>query len=144
MGTAAMFVLLGIVCGLVSATFGVGSGLILVPALVLVFGVTQPTAQGTSLAVMVPMSLVGAIGYRYLAHVPLDLRLIGLLSIGAVVGAAVGSRLPAMLAPPVAQRLFGVFLMVVAARMIWGPANDSRKATTAERPSMERSEDSSP
>jgi uncharacterized membrane protein YfcA len=120
-----MFALLGFVCGLVSAMFGVGSGLILVPALVLLYGFTQQTAQGMSLAVMAPMSLVGALGYCYLANVPLDFRPIGLIAIGAVVGAAAGSRLPGLLSPIVAQRLFGVLLIVVAIRMLWGPANET-------------------
>jgi uncharacterized membrane protein YfcA len=129
MDSAGLFVMLGFCCGIVSAAFGVGSGLILVPALVLLCGFSQPSAQGTSLAVMVPMSLAGALGYRYLANVPLDLRPIGLIALGAVAGAAAGSRLPGLLSPIMAQRLFGVFLIVVAIRMLGGPAKIDRRAT---------------
>ena len=108
------YLLTGLLCGVLSATFGVGSGLILVPILVLAFGFAQPTAQGTSLAVMVPMSLVGALSYRFLAGVPLEFSSTLYLSIGAVVGAIAGSRIPAWFSAPMAQRLFAVLLILIA------------------------------
>ena len=91
---------------------------ILVPILVLAFGFAQPTAQGTSLAVMVPMSLVGALSYRFLAGVPLEFSSTLYLSIGAVVGAIAGSRIPAWFSAPMAQRLFAVLLILIAVRML--------------------------
>lgn len=116
------YLLTGLLCGVLSATFGVGSGLILVPILVLAFGFSQQTAQGTSLAVMVPMSLVGALSYRFLAGVPLEFGSTLYLSIGAVAGAIAGSRIPMWFSVPMAQRLFAVLLILIAARMLTAPA----------------------
>ena len=98
------YLLTGLLCGVLSATFGVGSGLILVPVLVLAFGFAQQTAQGRSLALMVPMGLVGGPGYRFLAGVPLGFSSPLYLSIAAWVGAIAGSRIPAWFSAPMAQR----------------------------------------
>jgi len=87
------YVLLGLVCGVFSATFGVGSGIIMVPALVLMFSQPQKSAQGVCLAAMVPMALVGAMRYKLNPEIEVDMRLVGLLSVGAVVGAVIGSSI---------------------------------------------------
>ena len=54
------FVLLGVVAGIISGMLGLGSGTLLIPALVFLFAFPQKSAQGTALVVMVPMALVGA------------------------------------------------------------------------------------
>ncbi len=58
-----VFVLLGICAGVLSGALGVGSGILLIPTLVLFCSFEQKSAQGMSLAVMVPMALVGALRY---------------------------------------------------------------------------------
>lgn len=49
-----LYVALGVVAGVLSGLIGVGGGVIIVPALVLMFGLSQPEAQGTTLALLVP------------------------------------------------------------------------------------------
>ncbi len=63
---------LGFVGGIFSGTFGVGSGIIFIPALVLILSLPQHSAQGTALAVMVPMALLGA--FRYWKDPTIDVR----------------------------------------------------------------------
>lgn len=126
-----MLGLTGVACGILSSLFGVGSGLILVPMLVLIFGFNQQAAQGTSLAVIVPMSLVGALSYRYLNGVELQVRPILWLAAGGVAGAILGSRLPGWLSAPVCQRLFAILLMIIAVRMFLGAAARPGSETTA-------------
>ena len=58
-----VFILLGVCAGVLSGALGLGSGTILVPTLVLLFGFMQKSAQGMALAVMVPMALLGAFRY---------------------------------------------------------------------------------
>jgi len=55
-----VFVVLGVFAGVVSGSLGLGSGTILIPSLVLLCGFGQKSAQGMALAVMVPMTLLGA------------------------------------------------------------------------------------
>lgn len=125
-----MLGLTGVACGILSSLFGVGSGLILVPMLVLIFGFNQQVAQGTSLAVIVPMSLVGALSYRYLNGIELQLRPILWLAAGGVAGAILGSRLPGWLSAPVCQRLFAILLMFIAVRMFFGAARHTGSGAT--------------
>jgi uncharacterized membrane protein YfcA len=61
------YIVLGLVSGVFSSTFGVGSGILMIPALVMMFEFTQKSAQGICLAVMAPMALVGAIRYKLMS-----------------------------------------------------------------------------
>lgn len=112
-------VVLGVAAGILSAMLGVGSGILLVPALVLLMGLPQKTAQGTALAVMVPMALVGA--SRYMANPQIDISIarVALLSAGAVVGALIGAFIVSRVPGIVLRRIFATFLLVVAVRMMW-------------------------
>ncbi len=110
---------LGLAAGVLSAALGVGSGVLLVPALALIVGLSQKSAQGTALAVMVPMALVGVA--RYLANPEVDISLVrvGLLAVGAMVGALLGAYIASRVSGLLLRRLFAVFLVVVALRMLW-------------------------
>lgn len=113
------FTILGMVAGVLSGCLGVGSGLVLIPALVLLFDVPQKSAQGISLAVMVPMALVGASRYVSSPDIKVDLRVVAVIAIGAVLAAFVGSHLAEVLPAKVLKKAFAVFLILVAGRILW-------------------------
>lgn len=112
-------VIMGVTAGILSAMLGVGSGILLVPALVLLMGLPQKSAQGTALAVMVPMALVGA--SRYMANPQIDISImrVVLLASGAVVGALIGAVIASRLPGIVLRRIFAAFLLIVSLRMMW-------------------------
>jgi len=110
-------VVLGLCAGVISGTLGVGSGIVVIPALVLLSGFEQRSAQGTALAVMVPMALVGAIRYWRNPQVELSGTVILLLVLGAVVGTLAGTELAGRLPAGTLRKLFAVLLMVTAIRM---------------------------
>ena len=112
----ALFVLLGLVAGGVSGLVGIGGGVIIVPALVMLFGFSQKLAQGTTLALLVPpIGLLAA--YTYYQHGLVDLRAAGLIVVGFVVGSFLGARYVAHLSNATVTRIFAAFLIVVAVRM---------------------------
>ncbi|HEU4807263.1 MAG TPA: sulfite exporter TauE/SafE family protein [Homoserinimonas sp.] len=114
---------IGAVAGLLSGLFGVGGGVLIVPALVLLLGLQQRIAHGTSLAAVVPISIVGA--SAYLLHGSVDLRVAGLMMIGTVAGAFWGTRLLAWLPDGILRWLFIAFMFFVAVRMFLEvPARD--------------------
>jgi uncharacterized protein len=124
-----LFVLAGLICGIFSATFGVGAGIIMIPALVLLFSMPQKSAQGICLAVMVPMALVGALRYKLNPQIELDIGVIGLLCIGAVVGAWIGAGIAGWLPASVLRKLFALIMIVAAIRMLTtSPASKTPKA----------------
>ena len=105
------FVLIGLAAGFLSGLFGVGGGILIVPALVLAARFDQRLAAGTSLAAIVPTSLVGVVSYAVTGNVDWIVALI--LAAGAVVGAQIGTQLLATLPKRAVQWGFIVFLVVV-------------------------------
>jgi len=110
---------------MLSSGLGVGGGIILVPALVLLLACPQKSAQGMSLALVVPMAALGAIQYARMPGVHLQWLPILILMAGAIAGVLMGARLVKSLPDLWLQRAFAVLLIVVAARMLW-PTQASR------------------
>ena len=130
-----MFVLVGLAAGVVSGALGVGSGIIFVPAMVIFFAVGQKSAQGTALAVMVPMSAVGAILYWRDPDVTINMAMVGLLAAGAVVGVIIGREaLAARMPAHVLRKAFAVFMVVVAVKMFMMPPKRRASADPPTRP----------
>jgi uncharacterized membrane protein YfcA len=121
------FVFLGICAGIVSGLLGVGSGTVMIPALVLIWGFGQKSAQGMALASMVPLALIGALRYWKNPEVELNHLVITLIVLGAAVGTIVGTELVARLPAGLLRKSFAVFLAIVAVRM-WTAAPRAEKA----------------
>lgn len=105
----------GLATGLLSSVLGVGGGLILVPALVIGFSFSQHAAEGTSLAVIVPTALLGAVRHtrRGYTHWRTGLT----VGLGGVAGGIGGAMLALALDGLLLQRLFAAFLIVMAVRL---------------------------
>lgn len=101
--------LLGVAVGVMSAMMGIGGGIVLVPALMLLFGLSQTEAQGTSLATIPFGAVVAALVYHQSA--PLRLNVVAAIALGFVVGAYLGAKLVPHV-PDAALRLaFGGLLL---------------------------------
>ncbi len=111
-----MIGIIGLVGGVLSGLFGIGGGLVIVPALILVVGFPVAKAAGTSLAaLLLPVGLFGALEYYRTGNV--DIRAAALIAIGLLIGAYFGARIGTSLSPQIAQRAFGIFLLIVGARL---------------------------
>jgi uncharacterized protein len=107
---------IGLAAGFAAGLLGVGGGIVMVPAMVLVLGFDQHVAQGTSLVVIIPAALAGSVTHYRNGRV--SLRDAALLAAGGIGGAVVGSLSALSVDDTVLRRLFGVFLLVVAAQMV--------------------------
>jgi uncharacterized membrane protein YfcA len=105
----------GIAAGIVSGLFGVGGGVIFVPALVFLFGLSQAEAEATSLLAIVPVAIVGSFRQNKYGNVaPRDGVVIGLLSLpGAIAAAYVANNIP----EGTLKLLFAGLCLYVAFRM---------------------------
>ncbi len=112
-----VFVLLGICAGVISGTLGLGSGTVIVPVLVLLCGFEQKSAQGTALAAMVPMALVGALLYWKNPDIEMNTLVIGLIIFGALAGTLAGAELASRLPSHTLRKVFAIFLVIVAVKM---------------------------
>ncbi|MFC6356341.1 sulfite exporter TauE/SafE family protein [Luethyella okanaganae] len=117
-------VLVGLVAGYLSGLFGVGGGVIIVPALVLLLGFDVRVASGTSLAAIAPSALVGVIAYVLSDSV--DWILAALLVIGSVVGAQLGSHLLNRIPrEQLAWSFIGFLALVIASLFLVIPSRDA-------------------
>lgn len=114
-----LFLGLGFVAGIAGGLIGIGGATIIIPALVFICKFDQHTAQGTTLAMMVPpIGLLAAWAYYKAGYV--DLRVAAILAVGFVFGGLVGARYATHLPGPTLQRIFGVGLLLIAVKMIVG------------------------
>lgn len=110
----AWMIALGVLAGVLGGLFGIGGGLVVVPALVLLHGLDQKTATGTALFALVwPVGLLAVLEYWSRSEVRLDWG--GMVSLGLVGGVLIGARLTAPPTPSTMKRLYGVFLLLVGA-----------------------------
>ena len=109
--------LIGFGVGLISGTMGVGGGIIMVPAAVLILGYGQHIGQGISLVVMIPTTLAGAITHYRMKN--LKLKPVILIAIGAVVAGLLAATLAQQLSQATLQRVFSLWVLYSAIRA-WG------------------------
>jgi uncharacterized membrane protein YfcA len=111
-----VLVVIGLAAGVLAGLFGIGGGLLIVPALVLFAGMPIIMATGTSLgALLLPVGALGAWEYYRNGH--LDARAAVIVALGLFLGAPVGARVAQVLPAAVLQRGFAAFLVVVAVRL---------------------------
>jgi uncharacterized protein len=112
-----ILIVIGIITGVMAGMLGIGGAIIMIPALVFFMGFSQQSAQGTSLAVMLPpVGIIAAFNYYKAGHVNIKFAVI--LAVCFLVGSYFGSKIALNLPQPVLKKIFGVLLLLVAARML--------------------------
>lgn len=112
------YLLLGLVAGSFSGLIGIGGGVIIVPALVFLFGLSQHQAQGTTLALLVPpIGLLAAWTYYKQGYV--DLKIAIFVCIGFFLGGLLGAKTATTLSNVVLEKIFGTALLLIAIKMIF-------------------------
>jgi len=113
-----LYIILGLLAGILGGMFGIGGGTILIPVLVYMFGLSQHQAQGTTLAVMVPpIGLLAAMRYYYSGNVKIGMA--AYICVGFLVGGLIGANFVQGLSEPLLKKMFGVYLLAVAVNMIF-------------------------
>lgn len=112
-----VLVLIGLLAGILSGFVGVGGGLIIVPALVYIMGLSQHEAQGTSLGVLLlPVGILAVVNY-YKAGA-LDIRYALIIAVAFVLGGYFGSKWSLVLSETVVRRVFGAIMLVGAIKLM--------------------------
>jgi uncharacterized protein len=114
---SAGLVVLGVIAGVMAGILGVGGGIIIVPALVFIFGFTQKMALGTSLALLLPpIGILAA--YTYYRAGQVDVKAALIIIVGFLIGSFFGAHYAKDLDGVTLTRVFGFFLLAVAIKMI--------------------------
>lgn len=112
-----LLIAIGVVTGVLAGMLGIGGAIIMVPALVFIVGFSQHMAQGTSLAVMLPpIGIIAAYNYWKAGQVNITFALI--LAAAFIVGSYFGSKFALHIPQPVLKKIFGILLLLVAAKML--------------------------
>ena len=118
LNTIIILILIGVFAGILSGFVGIGGGILIVPALVYFFGMTQMEAQGTSLFLMLPpIGILAVMNYYKTGNVNIWYGMI--IAAAFVLGGYFGSKLSLRLSPNVVKVIFGTFMLYVAFKMIW-------------------------
>ena len=116
--TILILIMIGLMAGVFGGVFGVGGAIIMIPALVYFLGVDQHMAQGTSLAVMLPpIGLFAAINYYKAGQANLWYAII--IAVAFMIGGYLGSKIALNLPENIMKKIFGIFLILIAIRMIF-------------------------
>ena len=119
MSTSMLLILIaiGILTGAMAGMLGIGGAIILIPALIFFLGFSQQAAQGTSLAVMLPpIGIIAA--YNYYKEGQVNIKFAMILAVAFLIGSYFGSKLALNLPQPLLKKIFGVLLLLVAAKML--------------------------
>jgi len=112
-----LFIILGLVVGVLSGIVGIGGGIILIPALILFFGFSQKQAQGTTLAILLlPIGLLAV--YNYYREGYINFKVAALISAGFFIGGYLGSKIALQFSNEMLGKFFGFVLLIIALYMI--------------------------
>lgn len=118
MGDILLYILLGLIAGTVSGLIGIGGGVIIVPALVFLFKLSQHQAQGTTLALMIPpIGLLAA--WTYYKQGAVDMKIAAFIALGFFLGGFIGAKVAAGVSDVVLEKIFGVAILLIALKMIF-------------------------
>lgn len=112
-----LYIALGLIAGMLSGLIGIGGGVIIVPALVFLFGFSQHHAQGTTLALMVPpIGLPAAWTYYKQGQVNFEVAM--LICVGFFLGGFIGAKVGTDLSSVMLERVFGAAMLAIALKML--------------------------
>lgn len=116
--TLLLLLCIGLLAGLLSGLIGIGGGIIMIP-LLLLLGMTQHQSQGTSLAVLsVPVTALAVFNYYKEGYV--EWKYAAVIAVFFVIGGYIGSRLAIQIDEKILKKIFGLILLVVAGKLIFG------------------------
>jgi len=118
LSTIIILVVIGLLAGILSGVIGIGGGLIMIPLMILFLGMDQLTAQGTSLAVMLPpIGILAA--YNYYSEGNLKMNYALIIASTFVLGGYFGSKLAMQVHPQTLRKIFACIMLVASVKMFF-------------------------
>jgi len=110
------YIATGAVAGLIAGFLGIGGGILLVPMMVGLLGLTQHKAHGTSLAVIIPIAIISAIVYAMRGHI--NWTLVATIGSSSVIGVIIGAKLMMKVPAHRLRQFFGVYTIAIATLLL--------------------------
>lgn len=135
--TIILLILIGLAAGIMSGFIGIGGGVVMVPAMVYILGMTQHSAQGTSLLLMLPpIGILAFMNYYKAGHVNWTYGIV--IACAFVIGGYFGSKIALKLSPAIVKLVFGILMLYISIKMIYSgykgefSKNETTHTTTLE------------
>ncbi len=123
--TIILLVLIGLFAGAMSGFIGIGGGVVMVPALVYIMGLSQHEAQGTSLILMLPpIGILAVMNYYKAGQLNISYGVI--IALAFVIGGYYGSKIALKLSPAIVKLVFGFLMLYIAGKMIYSGVKEQR------------------
>lgn len=121
LSTIIILVIIGLLAGILSGLVGIGGGIIMVPLFIFFLGLNQHNAQGLSLAVMLPpVTFLAVYNYHTAGNGGnIDWKVAILVSTLFIIGGFLGSKLALQIDQRMLKKIFGVFMLIVAIKLIF-------------------------
>lgn len=107
---------IGFIIGLVNGLFGSGGGTIAIPALIFILGLDQHKAHATAISIIFPLSLIST--FLYFRYGVLNLKIALIVALGGIIGSYIGAKNLTKVPSHILRKIFGIFMIVAAIRMI--------------------------
>ena len=114
--TISALIVIGVGTGILAGLLGVGGGVVMVPAMMMLLGMPAAMAKGTSVAVIIPTSIMGT--WRNRKKKNADLKAAGILGLGGILAAMAGGWISARMSDTLSNVLFAALLLIVAIRLV--------------------------
>jgi uncharacterized membrane protein YfcA len=125
--TLVLLILIGLAAGFLSGLVGIGGGVIIVPALVILLGFSQKLAQGTSLGILLlPVGILAVMQYYKQGY--LNVNYVAIVASTFVLGGFLGSKLALSLSDEKMKKIFAIVMLLIAVKMLFFDSNKSSKA----------------
>jgi hypothetical protein len=116
--TLILLTIIGLIVGFFGGMFGVGGGVMLIPALVYIIGMEQHSAQGTSVAIMLPpIGILAAYNYYKAGHVNIKYSVI--IAITFIIGSYFGSKAAVQIPDQISKKIFAVIMFLISIKMFF-------------------------
>jgi hypothetical protein len=113
-----VLIMIGLIAGAFSGLMGIGGAIIMIPALVFFLQMDQHTAQGTSIAIMLPpVGLLAA--YNYYKAGALNLKYAAIIAVAFIIGGYFGSKYAVNMPQETLRKIFAILLIAIAIKMLW-------------------------
>ncbi|PIV63688.1 MAG: permease [bacterium (Candidatus Ratteibacteria) CG_4_10_14_3_um_filter_41_18] len=112
-----LYIAVGVLAGMLSGLLGIGGAVIIVPCLIYIFGFSQHTAQGTTLAMLLPPIGLLAV-WVYYKQGYINIPVAGLMCLGFVLGGYLGAKFAIGFSEVILRKIFGICLLMIAGYMI--------------------------
>ncbi len=118
LSTIILLILIGIAAGFLSGLIGIGGGVIIVPALVILLGFSQKLAQGTSLGILLlPVGILAVMQYYKQGY--LNVNYVAIVATAFVLGGFLGSKLALSLSDEKMKKIFAIIMLLIAIKMLF-------------------------